>query len=101
MLDAAPSWESTSEGTSRGVWVTKKTPTPLERISRTVWAIASRKASEASSKSRCASSKKNTSLGFSRSPASGSSSKSSASIHISAVENSFGLSWTPGSSGRR
>ena len=52
----------------------------------------------ASSNSRCASSKKNTSLGFSRSPASGSSSNSSASSHISAVENSFGLSCTPGSS---
>ena len=52
----------------------------------------------ASSNSRCASSKKNTSLGLSRSPASGSSSNSSASSHISAVENSSGLSCTPGSS---
>ena len=37
-----PSWARTSPGTSFGVWVTKKTPTPLDRISRTVWAIASR-----------------------------------------------------------
>ena len=31
-----PSWPRTSAGTSFGVWVTKNTPTPLERISRTV-----------------------------------------------------------------
>jgi len=49
---------------SFGSWVTKNTPTPFERISRTVFATESRNASVASSKSRCASSKKNTSLGF-------------------------------------
>ena len=31
-----PSWPSTSAGTSLGVCVTKKMPTPLERMSRTV-----------------------------------------------------------------
>ena len=36
-----PSCASTSSGTSVGLWVTKKTPTPLERISRTVRVIAS------------------------------------------------------------
>ena len=43
-----PSCASTSSGTSFGVWVTKKTPTPLDRISRTVCAIASRNAFDAS-----------------------------------------------------
>ena len=38
-----PSWASTSSGTSVGDWVTKKTPTPFDRINRTVWAIESRK----------------------------------------------------------
>ena len=66
-----PSWPSTSSGTSLGVWVTKKTPTPLERISRTVCAIESRKSLLASLNSRCASSKKNTSFGLSESPTSG------------------------------
>ena len=35
-----PSCASTPEGTSLGDWVTKKTPTPLDRISRTVCSIA-------------------------------------------------------------
>ena len=95
-----PSWPSTSSGTSVGDCVTKKTPTPLERISRTVWAIWSRKASEASLKSRCASSKKKTSLGLSRSPSSGRSWKRSASSHIRNVEKSAGRSWRLGSSSR-
>ena len=60
-----------------GTCVPKKTPTPLERIRRTVWATDSRNASVAPLKSRCASSKKKTSFGCSRSPASGSCSKSS------------------------
>ena len=59
-----PSWASTDDGTSVGAWVTKKTPTPLERMRRTVCSIWSRSASEASSKRRCASSKKKTSFGF-------------------------------------
>ena len=89
-----PSWASTSPGTSLGVWVTKNTPTPFERISRTVRAMASRNASLASSNSRCASSKKNTSLGFSTSPTSGRSWNRSASSHMRNVENSLGLSCT-------
>ncbi len=36
-----PSWPSTSAGTSFGVWVTKKTPTPFERMRRTVWTVDS------------------------------------------------------------
>ena len=52
----------------------------------------------ASSKSRCASSKKNTSLGLSRSPTSGRSWNRSASSHIRKVENSAGRSCTAGSS---
>ncbi len=70
----------------------KNTPTPFERIRRTVRATASRKASEASSKSRWASSKKKTRTGFSGSPTSGSSSKSSASTHMRKVEKSAGRS---------
>ena len=46
----------------------------------------------ASSNSRCASSKKNTSFGLSRSPASGRSEYRSASSHIRNVENSAGRS---------
>ncbi len=93
-----PSCPSTSAGTSFGVWVTKKTPTPFERISRTVCSTESRNASVASSNSRCASSKKKTSFGLGRSPASGSVSNSSATSHISAVDHSSGWSCTPGSS---
>ena len=66
-----PSWASTSAGTSFGVWVTKKMPTPFDLISRTVWVIWSMKALEASLNSRCASSKKKTSFGRSVSPTSG------------------------------
>ena len=83
---------------SFGVCVMKKTPTPFERMSRTVCTTASRKASVASAKSRCASSKKNTSFGFGTSPTSGSCSNSSARSHMRTVENSFGLSCTAGSS---
>ena len=44
VLDSVAELSSTSAGTSFGVWVTKKTPTPFERISRTVCATESRKA---------------------------------------------------------
>src|SRR5215210_4083287 len=67
-------------------------------MSLTVCTTDSRNASVASAKSRCASSKKNTSFGFGRSPTSGSCSKSSASSHIRTVEKSFGRSWTAASS---
>ena len=93
-----PSWPSTSAGTSFGVWVTKKTPTPFERMRRTVWTVDSTNALLASSKRRCASSRKKTSRGLSRSPTSGSCSKSSATSHMSTVDQSFGLSCTAGSS---
>ena len=63
-----PSWASTSSGRSVGSWVMKNTPTPFERIRRTVRATASRNAFEAPSNSRWASSKKKTSTGFSGSP---------------------------------
>ena len=67
-----PSWARTDDGTSVGAWVTKYTPTPLERISRAVRSICSISASDASSNSRWASSKKKHSLGLGRSPTSGS-----------------------------
>ena len=67
-----PSWPSTSPGTSLGLCVTKKIPTPFERMSRTTCSTWSRSALLAPSKSRCASSKKNTSFGLSMSPTSGS-----------------------------
>ena len=76
----------------------KNTPTPLERMSRTVWATCSTNSFGASANSRCASSKKKTSFGLSRSPASGSVSNSSARSHIRNVENSLGRSWTAASS---
>src|SRR5688500_20169401 len=71
---------------SVGSCVQKKTPIPLDRMSFTVWVIWSRNALEALENSRCASSKKKTSLGFSTSPSSGSVSNSSASSHIRNVE---------------
>ena len=74
-----PSCASTSSGTSVGLCVTKNTPTPFERISRTTCSTLSISAFGASSNSRCASSKNSTSFGRSRSPTSGSSSNSSES----------------------
>ena len=65
---------------------------------RTVWATWSRNSSLASAKRRWASSKKKTSLGWSRSPTSGRVSNSDASSHMRKVEKSFGRSWTAGSS---
>ena len=66
-----PSWARTSEGMSLGVCVTKTTPTPLERMRRTVWTTWRSNSFVASANSRWASSKKNTSLGRSTSPTSG------------------------------
>ncbi|CFE02657.1 Uncharacterised protein [Bordetella pertussis] len=74
-----PSWPSTVSGMSSGFCVTKYTPTPLERTSRTTCSILSSSADGASLNSRCASSKKNTSPGCSGSPISGSFSYRSAS----------------------
>jgi len=42
-----PSWASTGPGTSFGVCVTKNTPTPFERIRRTVCSTESRNAFDA------------------------------------------------------
>ena len=85
------SWESTEEGTSVGDWVMKNTPTPLERIRRITCSIFSSRALEQSSKSRWASSKKNTIRGRALSPCSGSSSYSSPSSHSRNVEYMAGL----------
>ena len=92
-----PSWASTSAGTSFGDWVTKKTPTPFERISRTVCSMASMNGLLASSKSRCASSKKKMSWP-SRPPSSGRSCNRSASSHMRKVENRPGPVLARGSS---
>ncbi len=73
-----PSCERTESGMSDGFCVMKKTPTPLERMSRTTCSIFCTRIFGASVKRRCASSKKKIILGFSRSPTSGSVSKSSA-----------------------
>src|SRR5262245_49625402 len=62
-----PSCARTLSGMSSGFCVTKYTPTPLLRTRRTTSSIRSTSASGASSNSRCASSKKNASLGLSRS----------------------------------
>ena len=53
-----PSCASTSPGTSSGSCVTKNTPTPFERMSRTVCATWATNSFGASSNKRCASSKK-------------------------------------------
>ena len=76
-----PSWANTESGISSGFCVTKYTPTPFDRTSRTTSSIRSTSTLGASLNSKCASSKKNTSLGCSRSPTSGSCSNSSDSIH--------------------
>ena len=81
VLHAVAELASTVSGMSSGFWVTKYTPTPLERISRTTCSIFSSSAFGASLNSRCASSKKNTSFGLSRSPTSGRCSNSSDSSH--------------------
>ena len=76
----------TVSGTSEGDWVMKYTPTPFERMSFTTCSILSTRAVGAPLNSRWASSKKNTSLGFSGSPTSGSVSNSSLSSHSMKVE---------------
>ena len=81
-----PSWPSTVSGISSGFCVTKYTPTPLERIKRTTCSIFSSNAGGASLNSRCASSKKNTSFGFSTSPTSGNCSNNSESSQSRKVE---------------
>ncbi len=85
-----PSWPSTVSGTSAGFCVTKYTPTPLERISRTTCSTFCSSEGGASLNSRCASSKKKASLGLSRSPTSGRCSNSSDSIHSRKVAYSLG-----------
>ena len=57
-----PSWARTLGGMSVGAWVAKYTPTPFERMRRTVRSTCSISASDASSKRRCASSKKKAQL---------------------------------------
>ncbi|CUJ73208.1 Uncharacterised protein [Achromobacter xylosoxidans] len=85
-----PSWPSTVSGMSSGFCVTKYTPTPLERTRRTTCSILFSSAGGASLKSKCASSKKNTSLGWSGSPTSGSFSYRSASSHSRKIAYSRG-----------
>ena len=68
-----------------GFWVTKYTPTPFERISRTTSSMRSSSTLGASLNSRCASSKKKANLGFSGSPISGRRSYKSLSIHSKKV----------------
>ena len=77
-------------GTSDGFCVTKYTPTPFERINRTTCSTFCSSDGGASLNSRCASSKKNASLGLSRSPTSGRCSNSSESIHSRNVAYSLG-----------
>ncbi|MNG02492.1 hypothetical protein D3C84_855230 [compost metagenome] len=76
-----PNWARTSSGKSPGDWVTKYTPTPLERISRTTCSSRSCKALGVPANNRCASSKNSANRGLSASPRSGSCSNSSASSH--------------------
>ena len=76
-----PSWPRMVSGKSSGFWVTKYTPTPLERIRRTTCSICSTNALAALSNIKCASSKNITNFGLSKSPTSGRVSNNSASIH--------------------
>ena len=87
-----PSWPRMSPGTSSGNCEQKYTPTPLERMSRTTCSTRCCSAGGASSNSRCASSKTNTSLGWSRSPTSGNCSNSSDNSHSKKLEYSRGFS---------
>ena len=76
-----PSWPRMLSGRSSGFWVTKYTPTPLERMRRTTCSTCSTKAGAALSNIKCASSKNMTNLGLSASPTSGRVSNSSARNH--------------------
>ena len=85
-----PSWPNMFTGMSVGLCVTKYIPTPLLRISLITCSILSTSAFDVSSNSICASSKKNTSLGLSKSPTSGSVVYNSESSHSRNVEYNFG-----------
>ena len=85
-----PNWASTLSGMSSGFCVTKNTPTPLLRTKRTTSSMRSISTFGASANSRCASSKKKTSLGLSRSPTSGRVSNNSLSIQSKNVAYSRG-----------
>ncbi|MNC47865.1 hypothetical protein D3C75_969500 [compost metagenome] len=87
-----PNWASTASGKSPGDWVTKYTPTPLERISRTTCSRRSCNALGVSLNNKCASSKNNASTGLSASPRSGSCSNNSASSHNRKVAYTLGAS---------
>ena len=75
---------------SDGLWEMKYKPIPLERINRTICSTFFWNAGDMSSKSKCASSKKKTNLGLSKSPTSGIVSYSSDIIHKRNVEYNSG-----------
>ena len=75
---------------SVGLCVMKYNPIPLERINRTICSIFLWNVGFISSNNRCASSKKNTNFGFSRSPTSGIDSNISVNIHKRNVEYKSG-----------
>ena len=83
---------------SFGVWVMKYTPTPFERISRTVCVDRVDERLRGPVEEQVGLVEEEAELRLVEVADLGSSSKSSASSHIRAVENSFGLSWTAGSS---
>jgi len=87
-----PNCPKTPSGTSVGFCVTKYNPTPLERISFTIFSIWSINASEACLKIKCASSINKINSGRSLSPCSGMVLYISASRLNINVENSLGLS---------
>jgi hypothetical protein len=86
-----PSCPRISFGTSSGNCEQKYAPTPFDLMMRTTCSTRWRSAGGASSKSRCASSKQNTSFGRSTSPTSGSRSNSSDSSQRRKLEYRRGL----------
>ena len=86
-----PSWPRIASGTSSGNCEQKYTPTPLDRMIRTTCSMRWTSAGGASSNSKWASSKTNTSFGLSRSPTSGNCSNNSDSSHSRNVEYRRGL----------
>src|SRR5690606_6213228 len=87
-----PNCPNTDSGISVAACVQKNTPTPFDRIKRTICSIWVKKAFDAPLNNKCASSKKNTNLGLSKSPTSGSFLNNWAKRLNKKVENNKGWS---------
>src|SRR5690606_15111512 len=85
-----PSCPKTDAGISLAACVQKNTPIPFDRIKRIICSTCVRKAFDAPLNNKCASSKKNTNFGLSRSPTSGSFLNNCAKRLNRKVENTNG-----------